>query len=322
MIPLAFGKTRILVVGDSMLDVYVSGKVSRISPEAPVPVVEKESSYYCLGGAANTAANVVSLGSKAVLYSAVGELTRDKVVFREMLQSLSIPLWEAFMSGEDSLTRKTRIVGNSYQIVRLDEDKLFDWQGKETPHMERLFSRVSAGMGDISSIILSDYGKGFLSWDVCRSLISMGEAIKIPVFVDPKDGDWKKYSGAYCVKPNLYELSKQAGCLISSIEDIKKYGCELIEEFSFSSLLVTMGDQGMILLQKEEPTFMHFRPYLVEVSDVSGAGDTAMAVLAACCSVGLPLTAAAHFANKAAAAVVSRKGTQLVRYSDIHEEDE
>lgn len=322
MIPLAFGKTRILVAGDSMLDEYVFGKVSRISPEAPVPVVEKEVSTFCLGGAANTAANIASIGSQVVLYSAIGELGRDKMVFRDKIKELAIPIWDAVDDSKDSLTKKTRIVGNSYQIVRLDEDILFDWQSREKVFMERLFSRVVSGMGNFSSIVLADYGKGLLSWDVCRSLISMGVAAKIPVFVDPKDGDWNKYSGAFCVKPNLFELSKQAGCSVSSVEEVRSIGAEVMKALSFSSLLVTMGDQGMVLLQKEEPSFMHFAPHLVEVSDVSGAGDTAMAVLAACYSVGLPLSAAAHFANKAAAAVVSRKGTQLVRYSDIHEEEE
>lgn len=322
MIPLAFGKIRILVVGDSMLDVYLSGIVSRISPEAPVPIVEMQETLYCLGGAANTAANISSLGGNSVLYSVIGQIDQRKIHFRELLSKWSIPIWEPFILKNDFLTRKTRIVGNNYQIVRMDEDKFFDWQKREEKSMEILSSRIKAGMGAFSSIILSDYGKGFLSEKVCQSLITIAKQESIPTFVDPKDGDWKKYSGAFCIKPNLHELSKQAGCFISSVDDVKRVGLELIEKFSFTSMLITMGDQGMILLQKEEPVFIHFQPYLVEVADVSGAGDTAMAVLASCCSVGLPLTASAHFANKAAAAVVSRKGTQLVRYSDIHEEDE
>lgn len=322
MIPLAFGKIRILVAGDSMLDVYLSGSVSRISPEAPVPVVDMQDILYCLGGAANTAANISSLGGSAVLYSAIGQLDQRKVLFKDLLLKWSLPVWEPFVGSEDYLTRKTRVVGNNYQIVRMDEDKIFDWQEKEEKSMEVLASRIKSGMGAFSSIILSDYGKGFLSEKVCRSLINVAKQENIPIFVDPKDGDWEKYSGAYCIKPNLHELSKQVGSSLSSIDDVKSIGTELMHSFSFSSMLVTMGDQGMILLQREEPVFMHFQSHLVEVADVSGAGDTAMAVLAACCSVGLPLTAAAHFANKAASAVVSRKGTQLVRYADIHEEED
>lgn len=321
MIPLSFNKTRILVIGDSMLDVYISGNVSRISPEAPVPVVDMISTSYCLGGAANVAANVASLGGVVFLYSAVGEIQRDKVPFSSLLSSFKIQLWQPSGVAKDNLTRKTRIVGNSYQLVRLDEDKIFDWT-YEDRSVSLLKTRISNGIGAFSSIVLSDYGKGLISEKISQGVIEAAKERGIPVFVDPKDGDWKKYSGAFCVKPNLYELSKQVGVPISSISEVKKYGRQLMNDLSFTSLLVTMGDRGMALLQNEEPQFMYYPSHLVEVSDVSGAGDTAMAVVASCYSVGLPITAASHFANKAAAAVVSRKGTQVVSLSDIKEEDE
>lgn len=321
MIRLGFDKTRVLVIGDSMLDVYISGNVSRISPEAPVPVVDMTNTFHCLGGAANVAANIASLGGVVFLYCAVGEICRDKVPFSSLLSSFKIQLWQPSGVTKDNLTRKTRIVGNSYQLLRLDEDKIFEWTNEERS-VSLLKTRISDGIGAFSSIVLSDYGKGLISEKMSQGVIEAAKERGIPVFVDPKDGDWKKYSGAFCVKPNIFELSKQVGVLVSSISEIKKYGRELMRDLSFTSLLVTMGNRGMALLQNEEPQFMYYPSHLVEVCDVSGAGDTAMAVAASCYSVGLPLTAASHFANKAAAAVVSRKGTQVVTLSDINKEED
>ena len=320
MAKLRFDKCRILVIGDAMLDCYVFGQVNRVSPEAPVPVIEKSNFTYHPGGAANTAANIASLGSAVTLCSMVGGREEEEVSFRQLLLDLKIDLWEPVISFEPWLTKKTRFIGNNFQLLRLDEDKIFDWVGEEEAFLLEFDSRICFGSDVFSCVVLSDYGKGVLSDSVCSSIVNSCVLKGIPVFVDPKDGDWGKYHGAYCVKPNLFELSKQVMEDIYSVEDIKRVGTLLMEKYDFFSMAVTMGDRGLVLLCQEEPCFMYFCPHLVEVSDVSGAGDTVMAVLATCYSVGLPLSAGAYFANKAAAAVVTRKGTQTVRLSDIQEE--
>lgn len=319
MVKLGLNQIQILVIGDAMLDVYISGKVSRISPEAPVPVVDILNTSYHAGGAANVAANIASLGVNASLCAPIGNGKGDKLGYRRLLSDLNIKLWEIDEgSHSDWLSQKTRIVGNDYQIVRLDEDKFFDWKDFEEDFLAVLHDDLVTGKN--ACVVLSDYGKGVLSDHICQNIIEECSALKIPVFVDPKDGDWEKYRGAFCIKPNLYELSKRFGCAsFRSISNVRWAAERLINDLSVASVVVTMGERGMLLVQKEEPRFMHFEALPVGVADVSGAGDTAMAVLVTYHSAGLPLSAAVHYANKAAAVVVSRKGTQIIRLSDIEE---
>lgn len=323
MTKLDFKQLNVLVIGDAMLDIYISGKVSRISPEAPVPVVDRVSTTYHAGGAANAASNIKALGCNTSLACAIGKDEDTPELFLEMLHSLGLSVFDCSYAAnswnEKQHGVKTRIVGNDYQIVRLDEDRFFSWNGKEN-ELVSLMSSDSLTKGEKPScVILSDYGKGMLNEKLCQGVIQYCKKKSIPTFVDPKDGDWGKYRGAFCIKPNIFELSKQfPGTDFSqSIDDIRQAADRLIERFSFDCMAITRGDQGMIFVEEDNPSFFNFPADKVEVFDVSGAGDTAMAVMSACFAAGLPMSSAVHFANKAAASVVCRKGTQTVRLEDI-----
>lgn len=290
-----FSKRSITVVGDVMLDRYIRGTCTRVSPEAPVPVVNVESVQDTLGGAGNVAANCASLGCRVNL---VGAAEEGSDLF-SLIHFHGIEPYLYPCVSQD--TRKTRVIANDQQVVRYDVDG----------EVIRPFCVEQDAYRHAHAIIISDYGKGFVTKELCRRLIESRPA----VFVDPKDGDWDKYKGAFCIKPNEYELERHLGYFPRGKEDLQKAFNMISERYGFQCILLTMGKNGMVLWRRSWNVPVTISAMYQEVYDVSGAGDTAIAVFAAAQELGL--LGAAQLANRASGIVVGKRGTSVITAKEL-----
>ncbi|MDL2269336.1 bifunctional D-glycero-beta-D-manno-heptose-7-phosphate kinase/D-glycero-beta-D-manno-heptose 1-phosphate adenylyltransferase HldE [Desulfosarcina sp. OttesenSCG-928-G17] len=305
-------KASILVVGDLMLDRYYWGDVTRISPEAPVPVVKVTEKTFSLGGSGNVAANLAGLNCSVLLVGLVGTDAAAGTL-GEMMTRAGITNHCLASNLRPTIT-KTRIMAGNQQVVRLDEevDTAIDFTTAD-----RLLDRTLSLLPGANAVILSDYGKGlFQDVNVVQGLIQACRSTGIPVFVDPKGKNWQRYSGATCVTPNTAELEAIHGARISSEDELVRVAKTLRDELSLDWLLVTRGPRGMMLVGDTEPA-MGISARTRDVFDVSGAGDTVIATLAACVSAGLDFPHAAAVANAAAGIVVGKVGTQPVHMDDL-----
>lgn len=310
-----FSNKRVLIIGDSILDRYIYGRVTRVSPEAPVPVVLKKEEKLFAGGAANVAQNVVSMGAEALLISIVGE---DKNA--ELLEKICLnkKIQTYFFPDPRPTTTKTRIIGNNHQITRIDEEDV-------TPISdflaEQIFQSFQNLVTFVDCVILQDYGKGLLIPFLCEKIIGTCSNLGKIVLVDPKEKDLTKFSGCTIIKPNVTELKLVAGIPLEkelSIEEIKNCSISVMKKFSMQMLLVTLSERGMLLVTKnetiEEPGIK------IEVSDVSGAGDTVSSIFSLCLSVNLSLRDSVKISNVAGSIVCQFSGavpiqsTQLISY--------
>jgi D-beta-D-heptose 7-phosphate kinase/D-beta-D-heptose 1-phosphate adenosyltransferase len=302
-------RARVLVVGDIMLDRYWYGDSERISPEAPVPVVHVISEEGRLGGAGNVAANIVSLGGSASVVAFVG---RDSAGHRleELLQDSGcdaalVPVAEAPTIG------KLRVISRHQQLIRLDFEK--DFRSASTAD---LIERFTQRLDQCDAVVLSDYGKGTLADP--QALIRLARQAGKPVVVDPKRRDFLPYRGATLVTPNLGEFQAAAGAGIEDGE-IVVHGERLLKATGIEHLLVTRSERGMSLLGRDtEP--LHLPARAREVFDVTGAGDTVVAVMAAALAAGLALEDGARLANAAAGLVVAKLGTATVNLDELGRE--
>lgn len=311
---LNFTDCRLIVLGDIILDRYIDGGISRISPEAPVPVLKKEKHFSRLGGAGNVAANLTGIGGKCTLISASG---RDTL--RHELQNLLEQAGVEFHLYRDktrSTVSKTRILSGQHHLLRIDDENTHDLD----PEGEKeVLAAFSESLPHARAVIISDYGKGICSPPVCRAVIRMCREREIPVFVDPKGTDWSKYQGATCITPNRTEFSAMASGRTDSVEARSREARALCTSLGLEKLLITLGVNGMQLVGangENETVKARTEP----VFDVSGAGDTAISVLAACRAAGLDWRAAMETANLAAGIVVRKVGTQPVFIHEIEEE--
>ena len=304
--------TRILVIGDLMLDCYLWGDASRVSPEAPVPVVKIEKKTWFLGGAGNVATNLSGLGCQAVLIGTAGrDAAGDRL--RELLSAANI-VNETVIDAFRPTTTKSRVMARRQQVVRLDEEEDYPLSAD----MEKqILSMTAQALPRCGAVILSDYGKGmFSSREFTRQLIDMGRAGNVPVFVDPKGTDWGRYRGATCITPNTAELEGVAGKKLDDEALLKQEAADLREKFGLEWLLVTRGSEGMGLFGKQGvPRFLSANAR--EVFDVSGAGDTVISTLAAGVATGRSFADAAGVANLAAGIVVGKLGTQPVLWEEL-----
>ncbi len=296
-----FQNARIMVVGDVMLDRYWYGSTSRISPEAPVPVVKVGQIEDRPGGAANVALNIAALGSAAVLSGITGQDEAAKALAMQ-LESAGI-LTDFYQHDSLPTITKLRVISRHQQLIRMDFEESFagyDQRGLET--------KVAGQLSKAGAMILSDYGKGALADP--QAYIAMAKKQGIPVLVDPKGSDFKKYHGATLLTPNLGEFETIVGHCEDEKELVDK-GQQLIVELGLEALLVTRSEHGMTLLRKGQPE-LHFPAYAKEVFDVTGAGDTVISTLAASLAAGSPMDEAVALANIAASIVVGKLGTATV----------
>jgi D-beta-D-heptose 7-phosphate kinase/D-beta-D-heptose 1-phosphate adenosyltransferase len=299
-----FNEAKVLVVGDIILDTYCSGSVNRISPEAPVPIVEQKNVTNRLGGAANVALNLASLGADVGLMGIVGKDSNAQIV-RDLLASASINA-HLIISSDAPTVNKIRILVDNHQMMRIDIEELYC--GSCVSEMQVSFDEK---IHNYDVVIFSDYAKGTLN--CISSLISTcNKNLKISI-VDPKGSDFKKYGGANFVTPNLKEF--YAVAKKTNDDSLETMGLDLCEFNSIESVLVTKSEKGLALYSTKYDS-LELPTNAKEVFDVTGAGDTVVAVLGACLAIGVDIKTAVSLSNKAAGIVVGKAGTSVVT---IHE---
>lgn len=307
---LDFSKCKILIIGDIILDKYYFGNVERISPEAPVPVVciKKEESR--LGGAANVANNISSLGGQATLCGIIGHDLFGKEIERlGRKNNISLSL---LATAQPTIT-KARIIGGKQQIARLDYEEKLELSDLEMFDTKR---RICQLLPDCQILVISDYGKGFMCNEFCQFLIEEAHHLMIPTIIDPKGKNWNKYTGADIVTPNVKELSEIVGYNVPNTDEaITSAAEEVIRTNNLASLLVTRSEKGMSLIGKNAP--IHIPTHSEEVFDVSGAGDTVVAAFSICLAAGYDLPTAMKMANIAAGIVVKKIGTATLTVEEL-----
>ncbi len=309
---------RILVAGDVMLDAYVSGDASRISPEAPVPVVSVSRRRYIPGGAANVAANIRALGASVTLAGVTG-VDDPAVRLRSELDRIGIGMDALVEDTSRPTTIKTRITAGGQQIVRFDEEDRAPLSVSVAEELQRRCEGVfSSAISNVDACVISDYAKGVMGDAFCRWLI--GEAVKRkkPVVVDPKSRDLARYRGATVVTPNLRETEAAAREPIHNDADLARAAALLLPGIAPSALLITRGEEGMSLFDPDLGAW-HVGAQVNEVADVTGAGDTVAASLAIGLGIGLTLREAVGVANISAGVAVSHHGTWAVGGAELLE---
>ncbi|MEN8188947.1 MAG: D-glycero-beta-D-manno-heptose-7-phosphate kinase [Thermodesulfobacteriota bacterium] len=311
---------RILVIGDIIVDHFIWGSVSRISPEAPVPVVNVSREELLLGGGANVLHNIYSLGGEAVLCGIIG---RDEMGarLRELLGRLGASC-DGLIEGGRPTTVKTRVVAQGQQVVRFDREQTGQPSSATVGRMQQF---IMDSLADFDAVIVSDYYKGVISLPLMESLISEVHRIeresehRIPVVVDPKPSKPERFYGATIITPNHLEAEKLCGCTIDTDEELVKAAAVLREKVGCEAVLITRGEAGMALLESDRelvtiPTMAR------EVFDVTGAGDTVIAALALSLAGGGTYREAAALANVAAGIVVGKVGTATVAAEELLQE--
>jgi D-beta-D-heptose 7-phosphate kinase/D-beta-D-heptose 1-phosphate adenosyltransferase len=305
-------KPTILVVGDLMIDQYIWGSASRLSPEAPVPVVAISSETYTLGGAGNVVQNLVSLGANLIVSGVIGnDLPASRII--DILIGEGVNTEHILRDNERDTTVKTRVVVGSHQLVRID---------KECTHavsasMENeLMDHLSSCMQEADLVVMSDYNKGLLSPGLTRGIIDLANKLGKKVIVDPKGHSFQKYQGAYIIKPNRQELALATkSTQITSIESLKLAAEIVLEQTNAQYLIVTLSEEGLMIFDAD--SYRSHPVKATEVFDVTGAGDTVIASIAYFSSLGLDLDEACELANHAAAIVIRRVGSVTTTVDEI-----
>jgi D-beta-D-heptose 7-phosphate kinase/D-beta-D-heptose 1-phosphate adenosyltransferase len=309
-----FGKSMILVVGDIMLDRFIWGNVSRISPEAPVPVVEVERETIMLGGAANVVNNLVSLGGNVMMCGIVGDDSTGEQIISK-LNELDVDTTGIAIEHDRPTSVKTRIIAHAQQVVRYDWEKKIPLKPKTT---KDILNFIQEKKGNLSALIISDYGKGVISRQLMDGLKSATSDYNFPVTVDPNVKNFPLYKDVTVITPNHNQAGEIAGLEIVNEEDLKKVGKKLLNNKKCEALLITRGKDGMTLFE-EEGRVTHIKSIARKVYDVTGAGDTVIAALTLGIAGGLDMKSAAYLSNLAAGIVVGEIGTSTVKIDNLKE---
>ena len=307
-----FPGQRILTIGDVILDRYWWGDASRLSPEAPVPVVRKRSATVRPGGAANTAANLAALGAVPVLIGLVGSDRAAGELQRALLEC-GVPADGLIPDPARPTTTKTRIIASHQQIVRVDEEDMAP-AARETE--ERALAAIAEGLEGSRAVVISDYAKGFLTPALLRFAIDAARRAGSRVFVDPKGADYTRYQGCYLMKPNRLELSVLTGMPARDRAETLAAGNRLSALMPGTLILVTEGADGMTLFAGSEPV-ERLAATPRQVYDVTGAGDTVLATLSLAISAGASHRDAMELANEAAGIAIGAMGTATVTLSQL-----
>ena len=307
-----FKKASVLVIGDLVMDHFVWGKVRRISPEAPVPVVEVSSESFMLGGAANVVNNIHSLGGKVLVCGVVGRDEMGKKLIHE-LRLKGISSDGVIVEDGRPTSVKTRVIAHSQQVVRFDREK------KEKVHLDTvktIMDYVSKKINSFDSIIISDYAKGVISEELVEEVIALAKKKDKPVAVDPKVSHFDFYKYATIVTPNNDEASKASGIEIENEAGLLRAGEVLLNKLGSDAVLITRGEHGMSLFENNGE-ITHIPTVAKEVYDVSGAGDTVIGTVALSMASGASLKEAAVISNFAAGIVVGKIGTATVTPKEL-----
>jgi rfaE bifunctional protein kinase chain/domain len=308
--------SRIVVVGDIMLDRYLIGDTERLSPEAPVPVVTVRERHAALGGAANVAANVAALGARCLLVGVVGD-DGDGAAIRQELAVARLEDRHVVTVAGRPTTSKTRIIARTQQIVRIDDEVESLLEGAD---LARVIRVACEALADADALLLEDYNKGALAPPLIASVMDAARRRGIPIVVDPKYRQFFEYAGATVFKPNRRELESALGAAVN-LKDARALP-DVLERLKVDNLLVTLGEEGMLLVTKDGRS-THIPSMAREIFDVSGAGDTVTAWLGTALAAGASLREAAQLANYAAGIEVGKPGVATVSPEEVlavHEE--
>ena len=309
------GKSRVIVLGDVMLDEYLFGAVERISPEAPVPVVEIQSDKLLLGGAANVTANFRALDNEPILIGVVGADDASERV-RRLLSSHRINPDHLVTDSSRQTTIKTRIIAHNQQIVRADREDRTDLSAEIE---EQVYQKVLANIDTAGALVISDYGKGVVTLPLLERVIALCLLKNVFIAVDPKETRFLHYKKVSVITPNHHEAGFAAGRRIRTEEDLLAVGNDLLDKLGARSILITRGPQGMSLFQRGAgPT--HIPTFAREVYDVTGAGDTVIAAFVSAICAGADLVEAAIVSNAAAGYTVGQIGTATISRAQVREE--
>jgi D-beta-D-heptose 7-phosphate kinase/D-beta-D-heptose 1-phosphate adenosyltransferase len=304
----------ILVIGDLMIDHYIWGDATRLSPEAPVPIVNVKNESTTLGGAANVAQNLVALGGKVTLSGVIGN---DAFGARltEIMAAEKLAIDAIISDDHRPTTVKTRVVAGSHQLVRVDREIT---EPILSELEDELANKLDHYINEADIVLFSDYGKGLFSNDLTQRLIKLAKSKNKKVIIDPKGLDYSKYKGSYLIKPNRKELAEAAKTeKIKNIDDLQKAARIILKETDAEYLVVTLSEEGMMIL--DELTYKLLPVKATAVFDVTGAGDTVLAAIGYFMASGLNLEEACELANHAAAIVIRRVGSASTTIDEIIE---
>ncbi len=307
-----FPDARILVVGDIIMDRYVWGEVSRISPEAPVPVVDVKQETNMLGGAANVAHNIASLGAKPILCGVVGEDSNGGDILDE-IDRMGLKVGGIVKEDDRPTSIKTRIVAHSQQVVRFDRESKKDINPES---IKKILGFIKKSLKDLDAVVVADYGKGVISAPLMKGLRRLAENSSVMIAVDPKTGNFEYYHGVDVITPNHYEAGVFCHIEIADENSLMRAGRKMLRELGCRSVLITQGKDGVTLFEKNGET-THIPTVAKKVFDVTGAGDTVIGTFSLALASGLDFKSAAVLSNFAAGIVVGEVGTSVVRTEDL-----
>jgi len=311
MIRLQGKSPRILVVGDLMIDYYLWGRCERISPEAPVQVVDIERENSVLGGAGNVLNNLLSLGADVSAASVIGD-DENGLALLNMLQHAGVNTAMVIREQGRKTSKKTRVVASHQQVVR------FDKESKENIALtseSTLLNAINSGIENYDAVLLSDYKKGVLTDNLTHEVIRFAREFNKPILVDPKGQDYRKYRGATLLTPNRKEAIQATGIEITDKDSLREALLMLKTDFDLKASMITLSEDGMAFYENDELTHIHAQAK--EVYDVTGAGDTVLATMGFSIACGLSLLESARIANAAAAVVVGKLGSATVGLDEI-----
>jgi D-beta-D-heptose 7-phosphate kinase/D-beta-D-heptose 1-phosphate adenosyltransferase len=307
-----FSDAKIMVIGDLILDEFVWGDVSRISPEAPVPVVWVKSESFMPGGAANVANNTASLGAEVYITGVVGNDERAGIL-KEGLEEKGINIDGVIADDSRPTTLKTRVVAHHQQVVRIDREKI---EGISAGISDKIIVYVKDIIDEMDAIIIEDYGKGVISARLLKEVLTIAKKKKKIITVDPKEEHFSYYKGVTAITPNHHEAARAVGMKAKDRESILKIGKAFLKKLNCEGVLITLGENGMQLFQKNG-AITHIPTVAQEVFDVSGAGDTVISAFTLALALGVDMKDAAYISNIAAGIVVGKVGIAVITQEEL-----
>lgn len=309
-----FSGKRIAVVGDMMLDCYITGDVKRISPEAPVPVIEVENEFYRFGGAANVAYNIVSLGGVPIPVGVIGDDQYGNI-FKKLLSDVGIDSSGLLITQTRPTTAKTRVIAQGQHIVRIDKEVKEDINKDEE---NALFNSLISLADTLDGIILEDYNKGVLTASLIEKIIAYFKEKNVLITVDPKFNNLMSYQGVTVFKPNRKEAEAILGMRIKTSEDVSSAGKKLLELLDAQYVLLTLSEEGIAVFQKDGPE-KRMPTKAQKVADVSGAGDTVISTLTMALAAGANILESSYLANYAGGIVCGEVGVVPIQLAQLFE---
>ena len=311
-----FNGLKALVVGDVMIDAYTKGVVERMSPEAPVPIVNTQSHFSRLGGAANVALNLKALGAEPVVFSVIGK-DQPAACFQQLMRENGLDCHGIFQSPQRKTTVKHRIFNGDRQVLRIDEEDTFDLTDEEFRILKEMVEKAF-DQGSFNVIILQDYNKGVLSEKMIKAILDLAKKRGLPVVVDPKKKNFFAYQGVTLFKPNGKELREGLGMTVETLEELKQAMLTLQQRIDCEFLMVTLSEKGVMMLHNG--IFKHISAHPRNIVDVSGAGDTVLSMAAICVALGEKAEIIASLSNIAGGLVCESAGVTPIDKDRLQQE--